>query len=411
MDSRMIDTVEDFIKTGIEENVQPVSPKKNVFWQNLLKTGTDLWLDTGDIDGATRLWSDEMSALTTNNTLLNKEIQKGIYDEDIMKANQLLENLDLKERIIEIAFILNARHGLKLVHTFGAKVSVELHTDVAHDLEKSIRYAERFHKISPTHFIIKIPLTPTGYLATRNLREKGIPINFTLNFSARQNLLAVVFSKPSYVNVFLGRLNAYVMDNQLGDGNMVGEKATLASQRVVAEYSKRNPEPTRQIAASMRDASQVTSLAGVDVFTMPLKVAENALEMLDGRFSSCKDKDYSVQLSNDIEQESVKIDKLWNCADREYDFALELDKNPPDSSEEFIERAHMAGLQDLFPNITDQELYQIEQDGKIPDHKRWYRRISDNTLSIDALSNLAGLASFSADQRAFDERIKSLIIQ
>jgi transaldolase len=405
----MIDTIEDFVKAGIEDNIQPVSAKKNVFWQNLQKTGTDLWLDTGDIDGATRLWSDEMSALTTNNTLLNREIQKGIYDKDISEANNLLKNLDLKERIIEIAFILNARHGLKLVNTFGAKVSVELHTDVAHDLERSIRYAERFHKISPTHFIIKIPLTPTGYLVTRDLREKGIPVNFTLNFSARQNLIAVIFSKPSFVNVFLGRLNAYAIDNQLGDGNMIGEKTTLASQRVVSEFSKRNPEPTRQIAASMRDASQVASLAGVDVFTMPLKVAQDAMEVLDDHFSSCTGKDYSVQLFNNIDPRMVKIEKLWDYTEREYEFANSLDKDQPDSSEEFLERAHQAGLQDLFPNMTDQELNQIVQDGKIPHHKYWYKRISDNTLSIDALTNLAGLASFSADQRELDERIRSII--
>jgi transaldolase len=45
-----------------------------------LNLKTRLWLDTGDIDEAKKLWCSEFEALTTNNTLLNKEIQKGIYD-------------------------------------------------------------------------------------------------------------------------------------------------------------------------------------------------------------------------------------------------------------------------------------------------------------------------------------------
>ena len=404
-----LSAIDEFITKGIEKDVHPVKSGKNIFWQNLKLAGTELWLDTGDLEGASRLWTREMSALTTNNTLLNNEIQKGIYDDFILKANRLLGDLDLEERVVEIAFILNARHGLRLVHTFGAKVSVELHTDLAHDVEKSVFYAKRFHKFSPDRFIIKVPLTPSGYITTRRIREMGIPVNFTLNFSARQNLIATIFSKPSYVNVFLGRLNAYVIDNKLGDGNMVGEKTTLASQQVVAEYSRRNAEPTRQIAASLRDASQVSSLAGVDVFTMPLKVAREALETLDGSFVSHRENIYDVNLNPDADQQAVRIGKLWNCSSRELDFALDLDKDPPVTPDEFLERAYEYGLQDLFPQMSTEDLAHINSDGKITVHKKWQERIRKATCSIDALLNLSGLASFTADQYALDEKIRKLI--
>jgi transaldolase len=402
-------SIDEIIKQDIKDFVHPVKPERNPFWENLNETGTELWLDTGDIEGASGLWTREMSALTTNNTLLNNEIQKGIYDEFILEANQILNGLDPEERILEIAFILNARHGLRLVHTFGAKVSVELHTGLAHDVDKSIFYAKRFHAISPDRFIIKVPLTPSGYITTRRIREMGIPVNFTLNFSARQNLIATIFSKPSYVNVFLGRLNAYVIDNRLGDGNMVGEKTTLASQQVVSEHSGNNAEPTRQIAASMRDASQVASLAGVDVFTMPLKVAKEALEKLDGSFSSRRGENYTVQLNNGVEPGMVNLENLWGHSEKELDFALGLDKNPPATAEEFIGRAHEYGLQDLFPEMSRKELEQIRNDGKIPDHKKWQGRIASGTASVDALLNLAGLASFTADQFALDEKIRKMI--
>ena len=55
----------------------------------------------------------------------------------------ILKDLPLKKQVIEIAFILNAYHGMRLARKFGAFVSVELHTDTAHDLEAIIEYGRR----------------------------------------------------------------------------------------------------------------------------------------------------------------------------------------------------------------------------------------------------------------------------
>lgn len=408
MNQQLIQTIKEFVKEGINLT-NPVKAEGNSFWKALSASGTEIWLDTGDIDEASGLWCSEMTALTTNNTLLNKEIQKGIYDSLIVEANKLLGGLDLDERIIEIAFILNARHGLKLVEKFGGKVSVELHTDMANDIEKSVWYGERFFDICPTNFIIKIPLTPSGYISTRRIREKNIPVNFTLNFSARHNLIAALFSKPSYVNIFLGRQNAFVESNGLGDGKMVGEKSTLASQRVVTEYSKNNPEPTQQIAASLRDASQVASLAGVDVFTIPTAVAKAALSQLKPEFRNNKDKDYAVHIDPKADLKNLGIEKLWNYTEIEHNFAHSIDNNPPANADEFLHRAHEAGLADLFPVLSEKDKELIAKDGKIPVYKHWEGRIADGSVSIDALLNAAGLASFTDDQKALDERIRGLI--
>jgi transaldolase len=40
--------------------------------------------------------------------------------------------LPVEEKVKEIAFMINARHGLRLATKFGGYVSVELHTDTAH---------------------------------------------------------------------------------------------------------------------------------------------------------------------------------------------------------------------------------------------------------------------------------------
>jgi transaldolase len=129
--------IAEFIHKDISE--KQVSARKDPFWESLRKTGTNLWLDTGDMGEAEANWTAEMSALTTNNTLINNEIQKGIYDNFIAEARKLVKSLPSDEQVKEIAFILNARHGMRLASRFGGSVSVELHTATAHDL-KAIEY-------------------------------------------------------------------------------------------------------------------------------------------------------------------------------------------------------------------------------------------------------------------------------
>jgi transaldolase len=402
-------TIRQFVQNENARGSERVSFSSDPFWKGLKDIGTELWLDTGDIDAAKGLWTREFTALTTNNTLLNNEVQKGIYDELIEKADRVLEGLALQERIIEIAFILNAVHGLTLVKRFAGMVSVELHTDCAHDIEKTLSFARRFHEVSPENFIIKIPLTPEGLIATRRVREEGIPVNFTLGFSARQNHLATRFAFPSFVNVFLGRLNSYVADNDLGDGSMVGEKATISSQRHVAEVSRKTGKRTLQIAASMRSTSQVRDLAGIDVFTMPVKVAEGAKKELSGVWESRTHADYRVDLYSRSGLGTAAISKLWEVSDAEKIFVESLVGSPPSSGDELVERAHRSGVGDLFPHMSTRELDRIAEDGKIPVHEHWRDRVEKGEAALDSLLNLAGIASFASDQGKLDDRIRGLI--
>jgi len=409
IDAATIDKIKDLIKKDIKPDGPANTGTPDEFWQQLRATGTELWLDTGDIDAASELWTAEMTALTTNNTLLNKEIQKGIYDDFVREAASILGNLDRGQKIYEIGFILNARHGLRLVQTFGGDVSVELHTDLADDLDGILHYGRRFHDIEPDRFIVKVPLTATGLLGARKLREEGIRVNFTLEFSARQNAVVAVAAMPNYCNVFLGRLNAYVKDNGLGTGVNVGEKATLASQNVVRELTAGRSVPTKQIAASLRSGDQVQKLAGVDVFTMPTKVAQEARETLQPDFASQVDTDYEVELNPDVTESQVRIETLWDVDDAVRAFAESLDENTPANGRELAARARDMGLGDMFPRLSSADLDQITTDGKIPKHEHWKERIESGELAVDTLLNLAGLASFTQDQKALDDRIAGLI--
>ena len=211
------------------------------------------------------------------------------------------------------------------------------------------------------------------------------------------------------MNVFLGRLNAYVADNALGDGLLVGEKATLASQAAVARASKGRDKPTLQIAASMRGGSQVRDLAGVDVMTMPLATAAEARARLDGRWESKVREVYRVSLAAGVDEKRLRLGALWEVADREERLAGSLVDHVPGSAEELVERAHQAGAGDLFPRLGTADLAAIAADGKIPKHSRWEERIARGELAVDTLCTIAGLQSFTADQEALDERIRRLI--
>ena len=411
----MASTIEKFkddIIHLIRNNIQLDQPKQfnsDPFWQNLRNAGTEIWLDTGDLDQASEIWTNEMSALTTNNTLLNKEIQKGIYDEQIKEADRILKDMDVSERVTEIAFILNARHGLKLVEKFGGKVSVELHTNLAHNLNGIIEYGQRFHEIDPDHFIIKVPYTATGLLGARKLVENKVPVNLTLGFSARQNALAASVVNPDYLNVFLGRLNAYVADNELGDGQFVGEKATLASQKIVHKLTKTKPVATKQIAASMRSGKQMELLAGIDVFTVPPKVAQEGKKELSGEFVSRENVEYPINIADSVDLSSTRIEKLWDFSEKERKFAKILNKEIPKSGEELEIMAQDMECEDMFPKLSGESLQKIASDGKIPKHARWARKIKENEIAIDTLLNIAGLASFAQDQEALDQRITEII--
>jgi transaldolase len=388
-------------------NAGPFAP--DPFWQALRELGTELWLDTGDLEAAAALWTREFTALTTNNTLLNREIQKGTYDPVIEKAGPLLGDLDPEAQVVEIAFLLNALHALKLAAAFSARVSVELHTALAQDVERTLVYARRFQEISPESFIVKVPLTAAGLVATRALRTEGVPVNLTLGFSARHNYLAAAFAFPSYVNVFLGRLNAYVAENGLGDGLLIGEKATLASQRAVRRLSRSSGRETRQIAASLRSGAQAQDLAGVDIMTLPIAVASQARSLAAGRWESALDREYSVRLGAGVTEAETRVAVLWEVGDSERQLARSLAARAPDGPEELIERAAAEGVADLFPRLGARDLDALAAHGKIPRHAHWASCIAAGELAIDTLLNLAGLASFSADQRALDDRIRGLI--
>jgi transaldolase len=378
----------------------------------LKELGTELWIDTGDLELAQSIWKTELTALTTNNTLANQVVQSGVMDaviqETVDKLGEAASGLSREELVMEIGFVINCRIALRLVEAFKVKVSVELHPSISCDIEKSVEYGRRYFAVCPEYFIVKVPLTPEGLLATRRIRQENIPVNFTLGFSARQNYLAARLSNPNYANVFLGRLNAVVADNSAGSGEWVGEKVTLHTQSALDEVRNQHADvETQLIAASIRNGDQVATLAGLDVHTIPPKAMKEFQD--SGRTADQIKKTDGTALNPNVDSAhdwSARVARLWEM-DGDFrkgvDRLMERSDLDQLSGKGLVQFCNENGL-DLFHPFSTQDLKKIQDDGKIPKLADW-----SSSITLDDLMTHSALQSFTKDQNALDARIESFL--
>lgn len=406
----LAEVIHDIARAQTNRETKVSSPEASPLLAGLKSLGTELWIDTGDLEKARSVWKKELTALTTNNTLANQVVQTGVMDDVIRETVEIVKknvpDLTENELVMEIGFVINCKIALRLVQAFDVKVSVELHPAVSRDLERTLYFARRYYKVNPEKFIVKIPLTPEGYLAVRTLSREGMPINFTLGFSARQNYLAARLSNPLYVNVFLGRLNEVVIKNSFGDGSWVGEKVTLASQRAINGIRNEfHSTKTRQIGASIRSGDQMDTLAGMDVLTIPPGAMKEFLQ--SGRSPD--------QLANKVDEELnpginaselSRFEVLWKVPGVFKEFVERLinlpkiDKMTGEALVDFCKEGDV----DLFYRFSKEQLRNIYDHGKIPRIPDW-----PSTVALDDLMTHSALQSFTKDQDALDERIRSFL--
>ena len=328
-----------------------------------------------------------------------------VIHQTISRLHEVASGLTKEERVTEVGFVINCHIALRLVRAFKTKVSIELHPSISRNIGRTLDYARRYYRVCPEYFIVKIPLTPEGYLSVRTLRKEGMPINFTLGFSARQNYLAARLSNPDFVNVFLGRLNQVVSENSVGGGDLVGEKVTLATQEALLGVRKQYHEVgTRLIGASIRSGEQVAFLAGLDVMTIPPSAMEEFLKMKHpvGTMSSNIGKDINpgIDFSH---PHGPRFHKLWEVPDAFVQFvndllaSTNLDSMNGGEMESFCRERNV----DLFYPFSPAQLKKILDLGKIPRLGEWSQEVA-----LDDLMTQSALQSFSKDQASLDDRIR-----
>lgn len=136
---------------------------------------------------------------------------------------------------------------------------------VAQDTEGMLREGRLLAQISE-HVVVKIPMSPAGMAAVKQLTAEGIDTNVTLCFQPVQALLAAK-AGATYVSPFVGRVD----DIAWGGDDLIDQ--------IVAVYANYMDLKTQVLAASIRHPAHMVAaaLAGADVATVPYGVMKKLL--------------------------------------------------------------------------------------------------------------------------------------
>jgi transaldolase len=191
-----------------------------------------IFLDTADIGEIREVarWGI-LSGVTTNPTLMSKT--SGKSHEEVIR---------------EIADVVDG------------PISAETTSlDTAGMVEEGQRFA-RWHP----NIVVKVPSTPNGWAAVKELKRQDIRTNVTLCFSANQALFAAL-AGAYIISPFVGRL-----DDISEDGMQV--------VRDTVEIYRKHSLPTLVLAASIRHPVHIidAAKAGADIATVPFKVLEQS---------------------------------------------------------------------------------------------------------------------------------------
>jgi len=181
-----------------------------------------LFIDTGSVADVEEIapWG-VLSGATTNPTLLAQE------------------DADPGETIQRICELIDG------------PVSVEVVSKTAPEMVAEGRALAAVHR----HVVVKVPFSPAGLEATRELASEGIRVNMTLVFSAAQALLSAE-AGATYVSCFMGRLDDISVDSEAVLREIV--ETLRGSEAQVLAASIRNPRH-----------AVIAATAGCDVATIP----------------------------------------------------------------------------------------------------------------------------------------------
>jgi transaldolase len=149
---------------------------------------------------------------------------------------------------------LNFRDVIEdMCRVIDGPVSAEVVSESGQTMIKEAEQVASLHK----NVVVKLPATPDGFYALREVSRLGIKTNFTIVYTANQALLAAKLG-ATYVSPFVGRLDA----NSTNGIDLIRE-----IRQIYDNFGFK----TQVLAASMRNAIYVkeAALAGADVATIP----------------------------------------------------------------------------------------------------------------------------------------------
>ena len=214
-----------------------------------------IFLDTAETDVVRKHYKTGLiDGLTTNPTLIRKS---GRNHEEVY---QEIKDIGLTDISMEV---------------IGSK-------------ENMISEGKRLHKKFGKVATIKVPCTPDGLIACKELSEHSIRVNVTLIFSPSQAILAAK-AGAAYVSPFVGRVD----DNSFGGLCLVKDIANV--------FTKQNWTATEILAASVRGVRDVGRAFeyGAHIVTVPSKVFEGMYKhILTDKGLELFDKDYAQTIQD-----------------------------------------------------------------------------------------------------------------
>ena len=219
-----------------------------------------IFLDTADVDTIQKVYSTGLiDGITTNPTLIMKsgEIPDKVYYE--------LKQLGIKD------------------------ISMEVVADTAKGM---LEEASRLIGLFGDCVTIKVPCTPEGLLACREMAKQNIRVNVTLIFSPSQAILAAK-AGATYVSPFVGRVD----DNSFGGLCLIKDIAKI--------YQQQSWFATEILAASIRNVRDVGRAFeyGANICTIPPNVfngmykhilTDKGLELFDEAWAKVCDESTTV---------------------------------------------------------------------------------------------------------------------
>ena len=191
-----------------------------------------IFLDTADVASIQKYYSTGLiDGVTTNPSLIMKS---GRNPDDVYKELIGIGIQDVSMEVVADNTLDMVKEGERLISLHGKECAT-----------------------------IKVPCTPAGLMACKELSKNLIKVNVTLIFSQVQAILAAK-AGATYVSPFVGRVD----DNSFGGLCLVKDIANV--------YAKQNWKKTQVLAASLRGVRDVGRAFeyGANIVTMPVTVFE-----------------------------------------------------------------------------------------------------------------------------------------
>jgi transaldolase len=154
-----------------------------------------------------------------------------------------------------------------LIRKISKEVKGPVNVEVTGTMAEEIVKEARMMAAWGDEIVIKIPITPEGLKAVKNLSAEGIRTNVTLLFSPAQAILAAK-AGATYICPFLGRLDD------------IGFNGLDLIQQIRGIYDNYDDIKTQIIVASVRNPIHVieAGLIGAEIVTIPPAIIEQMVK-------------------------------------------------------------------------------------------------------------------------------------